>query len=472
MAVDNGVSIKLARTNKKRNSTRIITAFSLSMIGYMKQPTSITNPAIIIETPEDITNYNYMQIANFGRYYFIDDIVSLNNDLWEIRAHCDALASFKEQIRQNTAYILRSSERKNGDVMDMFYPTTGEVTAGISQVVQTTSYTIGSRFTEGCYVLGVIGEVNVSTSMIGQTLYILTPSQFRQFSNSLMSASSGYSWGDIAEGIRNALYNPTDYIISCYWYPVEIGSPNTQPLIIGKWNTGMTCRVLSGDSIAITYQAGIPKHPQRTRGAYLNGAPFSQYYLDLGFGAWRLDSTMLYDSDNINIDIALDVSTGIANIKVLTADGNQQLVSVRVNYGVPVNLSSSKNNIINTFTDAVGAGVAFATTGSLSAGLGLARDAMIGASDVLSGGTISNAGGNGTLSAHQVAKRLYARFFHVADDDPAQNGYPLCEVLSLGHSTLAGGYIKASFERLEIEGALESEAGDIERYVSEGFYME
>lgn len=80
----------------------------------LKERTSILRPVIFItSSAADITNYNYMYIAQFERYYFIDDIVSVNNNKWEISAHVDVLETYKNSILANSAVIRRQENRYN-----------------------------------------------------------------------------------------------------------------------------------------------------------------------------------------------------------------------------------------------------------------------------------------------------------------------------------------------------------------------
>ena len=65
--------------------------------GVLKEETSVINPSILIEAT-NLSGYNYMYIADFGRFYFISDITSVRNNLWRISAHVDVLMSFKEGI--------------------------------------------------------------------------------------------------------------------------------------------------------------------------------------------------------------------------------------------------------------------------------------------------------------------------------------------------------------------------------------
>ena len=79
-----------------------------------KDNTSILKPVITIRSDSvNIPGYNYMYIPSLNRYYFIDDIVSVFNDVWEISGHVDVLQTYKNEILDNTAVIRRQQNRFN-----------------------------------------------------------------------------------------------------------------------------------------------------------------------------------------------------------------------------------------------------------------------------------------------------------------------------------------------------------------------
>ena len=79
----------------------------------LKQNTSILRPVLIINSANDIFEYDYMYISTFGRYYFIDDIRSAHNNIWEISAHVDVLDTYATAILANTAVLKRQEKKYN-----------------------------------------------------------------------------------------------------------------------------------------------------------------------------------------------------------------------------------------------------------------------------------------------------------------------------------------------------------------------
>lgn len=72
--------------------------------GNLKGESSITDPIIIIQH-ENPALYNYAKITAFNRYYFITDIKSIRNNIWELKMHVDVLMTYKEQIKACSAVI-------------------------------------------------------------------------------------------------------------------------------------------------------------------------------------------------------------------------------------------------------------------------------------------------------------------------------------------------------------------------------
>ena len=99
------ITVKLHQTSSPRNKIGKTLDAGLDFSCCLKDDCSILNPRLDIFTDSDITDKNYMYISAFGRYYFIDDIVSTNNGYWTISAHVDVLETFADSIKENNAII-------------------------------------------------------------------------------------------------------------------------------------------------------------------------------------------------------------------------------------------------------------------------------------------------------------------------------------------------------------------------------
>ena len=75
----------------------------------IKEGTSIINPTVIINkmSASHIRQCNYAYISDFGRYYFVTDIIETTANQLEIPMHVDVLNSYRDDIRGLTALIER-----------------------------------------------------------------------------------------------------------------------------------------------------------------------------------------------------------------------------------------------------------------------------------------------------------------------------------------------------------------------------
>lgn len=69
----------------------------ITLTGSLRNESSVINPTILIEATNP-SSYNYAYISEFGRYYFITDIVSVRTNLWRVSMSVDVLMSFAQSI--------------------------------------------------------------------------------------------------------------------------------------------------------------------------------------------------------------------------------------------------------------------------------------------------------------------------------------------------------------------------------------
>lgn len=85
-----------------------------TLTGYLKEATSVTDPVILLDSIDSyVASTNYIYISELNRYYFVNDITSINNGLWELSCHVDVLMSFRDTIRQQTCIVSRQENVTN-----------------------------------------------------------------------------------------------------------------------------------------------------------------------------------------------------------------------------------------------------------------------------------------------------------------------------------------------------------------------
>lgn len=92
-------TISLFKTNSENNRVVKTLTDEKQLSGELRNQTSVLNPSIRIESADNISIYNYAYISEFGRYYYITDIVSVRTNCWVVSLRCDVLMSYKDEIQ-------------------------------------------------------------------------------------------------------------------------------------------------------------------------------------------------------------------------------------------------------------------------------------------------------------------------------------------------------------------------------------
>lgn len=102
-------TISLFKTVSENNRVVKVLTDEKHLSGELRNQTSVLNPSIRIESADNISTYNYAYISEFGRYYYITDIVSVRTNCWVVSLRCDVLMSYKDEI-QGLNVILNNTQ--------------------------------------------------------------------------------------------------------------------------------------------------------------------------------------------------------------------------------------------------------------------------------------------------------------------------------------------------------------------------
>ena len=112
--------------SKRKNSTKQPTG-GTQITATLKDDVSMVQPVFIVQG--NTFTYNYIQFA--GRYYFVDDVVSLRNNLTEIHCNIDVLATYKAAIQASSQFVLYYSH-VNTEIVDARLSTKTAITVDSS----------------------------------------------------------------------------------------------------------------------------------------------------------------------------------------------------------------------------------------------------------------------------------------------------------------------------------------------------
>ena len=469
------MQIYLYKFNKRPNSTaQPLPTAGKSFTVQLKNECSFITPVIRF-SPDNLVSgvfspvaYNYVQIAYWQRFYYITDWTYINGS-WEATLSVDVMASFKAEIGNTSAYVVRAAGASDGSIIDNFYP--AKTNVNITKVSAASSWYAVSP-TGGTFVIGVISGKQLGR--VGAVVYYaLTSAELTSlmnylFSNNIFNASN---ISEIGEGLFKSLFNPSEYIVSCMWFPfanTAFGS-STDEIKIGYYFTGVTAVIVSALAEKTYITATIPNHPQISRGSFLNHAPFTRLTLYVPpFGSIPLDTNFMELGNYLYSPVVIDHITGVATLRVSICadsshlDESHVLTERSAMLGVPIQISQVMPDYMGTL-----ASIGQATASTLSGNISGAITGVVSAINSQMP-KVSSLGANGSFIECIESPLLIAEHLQLADEDNTEYGRPLCKIKTI--STLSG-YIQCGEDDHSFS-ATKKETDEINRYMKSGFFYE
>lgn len=461
--------VKFGKSDKRINSTKIPT-LSVTAACVLKSGTSVESPTFILQGVEPF-DWNVAYCETFGRYYFINDVTYLEST-YEISCTCDYLASYKDEILANTAYVERGDLTiRNPYIIDTMLPTLCKPTVKIAS----------SRLTVdagGCVVVCTAGKA-------GNGFTILTVGNFNRLCSYLYTA-------DYTTGLNNFLQNPDtvakeiahpqDYLLSAVWLPFSPPGGTPVNVTLGYVNTGIAgWQVSTKDTFSKSVSVTIPKPDNSgdTEFPYLKYSPFAYYTLQVPFyGTIPLNPNLL--SDTLLIHYTIDINGG-CDIAIFS--GATIVASLNGNCGVPVGFSARQTNIIGTSQVQLASAMSFASGIGKSVESALGLDAVGAASNfvnataaigsgIMSGlesavPRVSSSGGSGSIYVNSLVY-LVGEFYTQTETNLMYQGYPCCKVKTLSELS---GFIKCRNANIKCNATAEGTAVII-NYLNGGMFIE
>ena len=420
------------KNDKKINSTRLPTSSpdDITLTVELKDVTSMFTPSLVISADVftdglgHIVNpmrYNYCYLPDFERYFFVRSW-SWIVGRWECALEVDVMASFKTEIGNTNAFILRAASQYDADIIDTKYPTTMTIAGSLqdqSFFGATTPWNTDIKnavISSGFYVISVVND-DIS-AIGGVSYYALSAGVMQELMNKLFAAPTWMNITDanISADMQKMLFNPMQYITSVMWIPRGLntsGMTSTNTLPLGWWSltlTGGFYRLnVQNTAIEFTITTNTVLHPQydAQKRRWLQLSPYTTAALYMPpFGFIPLDMTKLYQASDIVVRVRIDVITGRGTLFIsskYTPDGitfyDGGVVYTTVSQvGVPMSIAQmavSWDMLSSASTWVMASGVALAAGGLQESIKSLSNGLVGGIRDILNGtpgGTRTGAG--------------------------------------------------------------------------------
>lgn len=482
---------------KKENSTAQPTTAGSNFTGEFKTGFSLLAPVIKLYGigQTDAPTYNYCYIDKLHRYYTVNGW-NYAGGFWYADLQLDVLASYKTEIGAQNLYVVRADSLFDEYVVDTEYPTKAECT-----VIESSTANNPFGAAAGSFIVGVVGGYSGAGAI---SYYAMSEGSFASLIAGLLGdlAYLDIDPEELSEELQKALINPSQYINSCLWVPVDLGNipgSGVSAIPVGWWSIACSAVKINpfsakyGDQITLT----VPKHPQAaTRGKYLNISPYSEYSLNFyPFGTFALDSIRLQDQASVVLRYLIDICTG--NAVLYAVDGSNNLLRIASGkFGVPIPTGQISAQI-GTFSGmastaglaaAAGAGAHIKSwfsaaktiignlktqaAGPIWQGVDTTEmrgaAASIGSSAIASLATVEVTGQQGSNIFTVVPITLVGKFLPVVDEDRSCRGRPLCQKVII--NTLSG-YFQSPDPDISI-ACTNQERSLIQSYIIGGMYYE
>lgn len=481
------MTVKLTNFQKRENSTKTPGSFVVEKECYLKAPSSIMQCVLVFDRAAMTAQYNYVYIPEFKRYYFVTNYI-YSGALLEYHLEIDVLASYRDDIRNSSQYVLRSAADYDGNVLDTKYPAKSDPVSYFDAERSPWSDTLSG----GCFTMGIVGSDGIH-------YYLMSESGLSTFFGYLLSdAYANAVIGDLSitnPSLKLAV-DPLQYVTGVKWLPFNPGSLGNQ--IAGGIETGYITIApnycygiaIDGASPAIDFvfhnmQFSQSAHPDASsRGNYLNSAEYTSISIYVPpYGVIDLDASILsrYPGAVVYCEFRTDTRTGecILEVSAATISGGIATkhhifchVSFDNSVDIPVTQVIAANGIgvseilspvVSAATQAIGGNyvgaAATAITGAASAIESIARSKI---PEVRSNGRVES------LSVYSTDGWIQYVWYIPVDEDRPQHGRPLCAIRQL--STIPG-FVMCANAELSIDGTA-GEERQIISYLNSGFFVE
>ena len=465
--------------SKRKNSTAKPSG-GTSIDVNLKGGCDILAPVFIVSY-SGFPAYNYITFE--GRYYFITGVKSIRDDLWEISARVDVLATWKATIMSTSQYVLYYSH-SNTEIADR------RLSIKATQKTQSASGSFGFLGKNHCFILTVIGEDQTAS-------FAVTPAQIRDLYGK--NGATGYvdryeaslndlvtqspitgatvedvliDWGRFlvdylktTAGAFNYAGTVSENIKSCVILPVAAGAIGGTPNVnikVGAVLTGVEAFRISDRYITDSASVSIPWQASDWRRL----DPYHEVYLYIpAIGLISLSASDLIGETSLTVKMTMDTLSGDAIFEVKSS--TKCVYYCNTNLATGYALGSSQTNPAGAANAILAAaGVAMGNpVAALGGALGVANSmkptpTCIGSN---SGGAILGIGAD-TITCYTV--------FHDTTVSPASisaiKGTPFNGVMSLAS---ASGYVQT--ENASVDGLMtDTERDEINSLLDGGVYFE
>ena len=457
------MTINFYSLSAKRNELSKTLGTATAMTGTLRDPCSLIDPDVLIESAT-VPAFNYAQISDFGRYYFITSITAESYHMYRIRMHEDVLMSWKgkKETSPNAGdetgiyglygYITRAAD-VDSTVVDSIYPVEADplVTKKTATLVTGSPTWYGTSDLDATHQIGETDRrfifsyqgqnINNSNQVMTQYWPITTVAMARaEFAAFMETISAAYmtSGGDtLSQHIYDVYALPVSPTVDDSQYVKALDpTGNLNQINLPNLPYTPTAHAIemfppkTMSQINVTWSFNLSEYGI---GKYLNFAPYRRYSLQfLPWGKLDLDPGLVYNgatSPKLYVRASVDPISGNAALYYgkTSTDTPYYLGSTNVKISFPV--SSESYNATKVVAGVI---TTVASIASMVATEGATAPAVLGASagalTAISGAATPNASitGGQQIIIDDAPVLLVSDYIPRQSGDETRFGFPDC----------------------------------------------
>lgn len=339
--------------SKRKNSTAVPTEAGTELEIKLKNGCSFLSPVFLLQS--ETFTYNYCKFNE--RFYWVNEVISVRDNLFEVRCSVDVLASWKDAITASTAMVEYSASDTNQSINDPRNVVTVEKTRSATNVYP-------EEFDEGgSFILCTMsGSASDTVAESFSTLYGLN-------AGSLGALAQEFNTEDVYTALRQFMDNPLDTIVFCRWIPVPLvsGPIRIVPVRFGTYESTINGTLITQNQKTFTVEIAIPWQTSDFRAVepYTTGS----LYLP-GIGEVSLNLAPLKGIAKINLYVTIDYVTNGIHYTLADPTTNNIYGTYTGSVGVDIPISAVQSGNIGGVLAGVGTAVGSIATGryALAAG--------------------------------------------------------------------------------------------------------
>ena len=385
----------------------------IELEGSLLDATSIINPVIkIFFNPESMEGYvvddnkiyitfnglkitwdsfiydyvlaaNYAYIPEFNRYYFINDIISVRKNIWQLVMNVDVLMSYKDEILNLDAFVTRNEFDFNplvkDDLVSYFYD------KEVSEFIPAKGDKVNKTFDTKQVVINNNITITVVNEDIELNLDAITapdeslPSVYAPATGDSMTSITYATYSTMITHLARRLQEDdtlAGFIISLMVFPFTIETTQYPDHLLKLGNTELdetgSSKNPKHDDV---YVANLEKQTSRyyviadftiTGDSFLDYEPYSQYEIYLPYIGWISMSADNILNNRIIVYYIVNYVTGLSQVTIFDTTNNKILYTGGCQLGVKLGVNTTTQREVNDNR----------TSNGISLGVGLLTSAV------------------------------------------------------------------------------------------------